>query len=291
LRVRVPEVDIQRAGITAISVGQVGIGPIRIGELVLDNADFTMSAGLAVLEDVDVTVTLAISLRWEIHINLPWPIPDIDLGDTIDLGSPSFSMSVGNVTIPGLNDVRVRIPTLTASNTSAAISPLTNLQLGSAVAEQIRAHNVAVPAQEFTVVGLGLNSVQGSGIGLPSANVEDATVGSVRGDPVTIGEIAVGSLALPAASIPEITSRAPLDIPADLDPRSFRMDAGILVLTLTITPSSRSHVERLRITNANASASVDRIAVRNVVFPYEVLNLTLSQVGIETIQIPAFAVS
>lgn len=291
MKVNVPEVDIQRAGLATISVGQVGIGPLHIGQLVLENTDVTMSAGPAVLSNVRVTVTLRITLGWHIHIPLPI-VDDIDVGDTIDVGSPSFSMNVGDVTIPSLNDVRIRIPSLTAANAAVAtVNPLTNLNLGAATAEGIRVRDVTLPSQGFTLAGLTVDSVEGSAIGVPAASVGSATIDRVHGNPVTIPTVSLGGLTLPAASIPDITSRAPLDVPANLQSRVFTMDAGILQLSLTIRPSALSHIDQLRIRNATANASVGHVVLHNVVLPYEVLNLTLSQIGITTIGIPAFTVS
>jgi len=91
LRVSVPEVNIQRGGLTAISVGQAGIGPIQVGELVLDNAELTMSAGQAMLQDVEVTVALTVTLSWSLHIPLPWPFDDINEGDTYTFDAPPFT--------------------------------------------------------------------------------------------------------------------------------------------------------------------------------------------------------
>ncbi|HEY8838122.1 MAG TPA: hypothetical protein VIO16_10695, partial [Dehalococcoidia bacterium] len=87
MQVNIPEADIQRADLTAISVGQVAIGPISVGALVLSNADFSMSAAQGVLQNMSVTVTLGISVEWHVHVGLPDGIPDIDIGDTYNLGS------------------------------------------------------------------------------------------------------------------------------------------------------------------------------------------------------------
>lgn len=291
MKVAIPEVGVQGASLASIDVGQVGIGPIQVGELVLDNADVTMSAALGVLRNVRVRVTLNITLSWHVHIGLPWPFDDIDFGDSYDLGSPSFSMTVGDVTIPGLNNVRVHIPSLTAANVSTSADPLTNLHLGAASAEQIRTRNVSLPSAGFTLAGLALTSVQGNDVSVPAAGVDQVTIGRVRGDPIALGTFTLRGLNMPSASIPDITSSAPLDIPANLQARRFSIPAGILSLSLTIRPSALSHVEQLRLTNTQASATVGRIVLRNVVLPYEVLNLTLSQIGINTIGIPAFTVA
>jgi hypothetical protein len=244
------------------------------------------------LKDLTVTVTLRIKVGWHIHIPLPWPFDDIDIGDDYDLGSFSFTMPpIGDVTIPGLNNIQVHIPSLTAQNMSASANPLTNLQLQNAVADQVRARNVVLPTGGFTLAGLTLNSVQGDNVSVPAASIGEASVGHVHGDPATVGAFSLNSLTLPAAQVPTISSTAPFDVPVQLQPRTLSLPAGILHLSLTITPSALSHVEHLEISNANGSGSLGSVVLRNVVLPYDLLNLTLSQIGITTIGIPTFAAS
>lgn len=291
MQVKIPEADIQRADLTAISVGHVAIGPITVGELVLNNTKFTMTGFAGVLQNMHVTVTLHIAVEWHVHVGLPDGIPDIDIGDTYNRGSFSFSMPVGDVMLKNVSNIDLVIPTLTAQSMSVAADPLTNLQLAHASAEQIKAQNIALPTAGFTLAGLTLNSVQGSAISVPAAKVDQATIGHVHGDPVTIPAFTLRSLNLPALQIPAIASTSPFDIQVDLQGLSPGFDAGILRLVLHITPSVLSHIERLEISGAKAVASVGQVVLTNVVLPYDVLNLTLSQVGINTIGIPAFSVS
>lgn len=287
--VKVPDVDIQKAGLAAISVGQVAIGPITVGELVLSNADFSMSGARGTLRNVNVTITLHFTVDWHVHVGMPDGIPDINIGTTYDLGSFTFSAPVGDVVLPALNNIHVHIPTLSAQNMSVAATPLANLQLANAAAEHIQAQQVTLPAAGFTIAGLTLNSIQGTAISVPAATVDRATVGRLHGDPVTIPSFTLGSLQLPAAQIPELSSSAPLDIPAKLQARSLGFDAGILRLSITVTPSALSHIDQLEINGANANATVEQVVLHNVVLPYDVLNLTLSQVGIDSIGIPTLS--
>lgn len=290
MQVNIPKLEIQRAGLTTISVGQVAIGPITVGSLVLDNADFSLTGAQGLLRNVSVTATVKVSVEWHVHVGLPGPIPDIDEGDTFDLGSLSFPASVGDVSIPALNNVHINIPALNAQNLSVAANPL-GLQLQNAVAEGIRTDNVTLPSAGFMISGLDLNSVEAEAVSVPAAKVDQATIREVRGDPINIASFALSSLNLPAAQIPKVTSSAPLDIPANLQTRSIGFDAGILRIAIRLTPSATSHIDHLEITGAQASATVNRVTLQNVVLPYHALNLTLSQIGINTIEVPAFAVS
>lgn len=287
---KVPQLDAKQADLQSIAVGQVAIGPISVGELVLSDADFSMSAAQGVLQNLSVKLTLAISVEWHVHVGLPDGIPDIDIGDTYDLGSFSFSMPVGDVVIPGLSNLHFHIPSLTAQNVSVEANPL-GLQLGPATAEQIHATDIALPSAGFTIAGLTLTSLAGSAIGIPAATIGQATVGHLHGEPLKIPAFTLKGLNLPAAQIPVVSSSAPLDIPANLQGPSPGFDAGLLRIAIHIRPSVLSHIDHLEITGANAKATTGQIVLRNVTLPYDVLNLTLSQIGVDTVTIPAFTVA
>lgn len=290
LQVNVPKLDVQQAGLTTISVGQVAIGPITVGDLVLNNTDFSLTGAQGLLKNVNVTVTVKISVEWHVHVGLPDGIPDIDVGDTYDLGSLSFPMPVGDIAIPALNNVHINIPTLNAQNLSVSATPL-SLQLQNAKADQIHVDHATLPSAGFTIAGLALASVEGEAVSVPAAKVDQATIRHVHADPIKIPSFTLGNLHLPAAQIPHVSSSAPLDIPANLQTRSVGFDAGILRVAIKVKPSALSHIDHLEISNANASATVGQVVLHNVVLPFDALNLTLSQIGINTIEIPAFTVA
>jgi hypothetical protein len=288
MQIKVPQLSVRQAGLQTISIGQLGIGPISVGSLALNNIGFTFNAAHAVLQNVQVTLTLRISLEWHVHIGLPDGIPDINVGDTF-VFTMSFSLPVGTITIPGLGNLRFDIPSLTAQNLAVSASPLA-LQLNNVAADAIHATDVALPEDGFTISGLSFGSLAGSGIGVPAATVGQATVQHVHGDPAKIPAFSLGNLQLPAAQIPSVDSTIPLTIPLDLEGAAAGFDAGILRVTLRISPSVTTRVQNLQITGASASAAVGQIVLHDVTLPYDALNLTLSQIGVDTIDIPNFTI-
>jgi hypothetical protein len=98
-------------------------------------------------------------------------------------------------------------------------------------------------------------------------------------------------LQLPVVQIPSISSTIPLSIPANLQERNVGFDGGVLRVVLHIEPSILARVQHLDITGASASASADQVVLHDVTLPYDVHNLTLAQIGINTISIPAFTVA
>jgi len=189
----VPALDVQQAGLQTIDIGQVALGPITVGDLVIDNVDVSTSAAQITLQDVRVTVTIHVSVEWAVHIGMPDWIPDINEGDTYDLGSFSVGpVPIGTIVVPGVNNIHLDIPTLQAQNVSVAANPI-GLSLHNASAEQVHA--------------------------------------------------------------------------------------------------TKAQIDQLVIRNVTASTSIGKIELQNVVAPYELLNLTLSQVGIDTISVPTVAIA
>lgn len=288
MQIKVPQISVKQAGLRTVSIGQLGLGPISVANLTLSNVGFTLNASHAVLQDVRVTLTLKVSLEWHIHVGLPDGIPDIDVGDTFEFDM-SFSLPVGTITIPSLSNLKFDIPSLTAQNLAVNANPLA-LQLANVAADNIHATNAALPRDGFAISGLSFGSLTGAGLGVPAATVSQATVQHVHGDPARIPTFALNGLQLPAAQIPSVDSALPLSIPLVLQGPAAGFDAGVLRVTLRITPSLLTEVQHLQITGASASASVGQIVLHDVVLPYDALNVTLSQIGIDTIDIPNFTV-
>jgi len=289
MQAKVPQLSVQHAGVQAIPIGQLGLGPISIDNLILNNVDLSMNATQAVLHNMTVTVTIHLTVEWHVHVGLPDGIPDINIGDTVDLGSFSFSLPVGDVTIPGLNNLKFHIPTLNVQSLGVNASPV-SLRLDNISADDIHATDLVAPLNGFTINGLTLTSLAGTGIGVPDATLAQATVGSLKGDAVKLPSMTLSGLQLPAMQIPSLSSSVPLTIPANLQGPSPGFDAGILRVVLHIIPSVVSHIDQLDITDVNAAASVGQIVLHNVTLPYDAHNITLSRVGVDTINIPGFTV-
>lgn len=288
MQAAIPEADIQQASISSINVGQVGIGPIQIGQLVVNNLGVDMAVANAHLRNFRVTLALALSLDWSVQVDLGFT----SFGDsgTVNIGNPSFTIGLGDVNVPGLQDFRLNLASLTVNNLAASASPVTNLQLHGAVAQQIKASNVKLPTPPFSIAGAAIGSLQAAGIAVPGATVDQVTIGRVQGSAFPLGQMVLANLALPRTSVSDIVSQG-VDVTATPIGRAFHMDLGILDLTLKVQPSAHAQIDQLTISGVTASTSVGRLEMNNIVAPYEFLNITLGQVGIQSIDIPSFSLS
>ena len=290
MQVKVPQLAVGQAGVQTVSVGHLGIGPVTVGSLAINNAGVTLASGHGVMQNVQAMVTLKLSVEWHIHVGLPDGIPDIDVGDTYDLGSLSVSLPAGDIELPALSNLKFDIPALAAQNLAVNADPL-SLQVTGVAADTIQARDLALPRDGFTISGLSVGSLSAAGLGVPAASVAQATVGHLHGDPVQLAAVSLSGLQLPAVQIPSISSTIPLTIPANLESVGAGFDAGLLRMIVHIQPSVLIGVQHLQITNANASATVGQLVLKNVTLPFDALNITLSEIGIDTIEIPNFTVA
>jgi hypothetical protein len=284
----ISEADIQRGGVNTVNVGSVGIGPITIGQLVLTDFELNTAADGAFLRNFVVTVTYKMSLDWHLHIDLPGS--PIDQSGTEDLDSPQFIIGFGDIRIPGIENLKIDIASLAVDNPAATINPVSNLQLGAAVAEQIQAKNLKLPTGGFTIAGMGLGGLNLGGFGVPSATLDAVTIAKVHGDATPFGQMALNNLALPSVSIPDIVGQG-VDSVATPKPKAFHLDLGCLDLVLKVNPSAEAHIDQMVIRNVKANLAIGKIELHNIVAPYELLNLTLSQVGLDTISVPTVAIA
>ena len=285
MRANVPTLTASQATVARIDVGQVAIGPATIERLIVRNMRFAMSAGAGRLRDFHVTVTLTISLSWRVHVDLVFT--DFTREGTWQIGRPSIGFGFNDVPLPGLNSLTVNLDEMTAQNLSASSGPIANLGLGPIIAEQIRGATIAAPTAGFAVNGIGLTAVRGEGVVLPAASVGEVSIARLTGGSVPIPTLSIPNLAFPAASVGEIRSS---NVNAVAPAVVFNAGGGLLRVTLRVVPEANVRIAQMVLTNINASTSIGSVEVRNVVLPFEVLNLRLSDIGVNTIEIPAFEV-
>jgi hypothetical protein len=274
--------------VASIDVGQLTLGPATIGRLVVRNAHFGMSAGRGELRNMRVTLTLRLSLEWRVSVDLLFD--DFTRSGTWDLSDPQVTLGFSNVTLPGLSSLTVDLDEMTAQNLTASTGPIAGLRLGAMVAEQMRATNATIPTADFQLAGLGLTKMRAEGISVPAASVEEVTIGRVSGGAVPIASLTVPNVTFPGAAIGDIRSTN-VDVNAVAPTHRISAGGGLLRITLVVVPEARTRIDEMVLTNINASTRIDSIEVRDVVLPFEVLNLRLADLGVNTIQIPAFEVA
>lgn len=288
MKATIPQTTIDTATVQQIEVGQLSAGPLAIGSLVLDGVQVDLSTGQATLTNPSVTVTLDLELDWRVSIHIPFDGRHGWSG-SIDLGTQSITVGFEDVTVPGLQNLHLDLGQLDVSGVSAVIGEIKNLQLGALVAEQISASGATAPSAGFTFAGLTLGSAAVADVGVPAVTVEETKIAHLHGQaPLT--SVTIPGLSLPGATVADIKSDA-LGTSATSDSFEFTADAGLLEVTLKVTPAVRMQADELHLYGVQASTAIGSVTLSNLVLPYDVFDITLSQLGIDTLTIPKIGVS
>jgi hypothetical protein len=295
MKIKIPETHIGKARVQQVGVGEVKCGPVHVGRLTLNNVQVRTSTGVAELRNVRVQLTLSFALEWKVGLTISMPdwIPDIDISEsgTMDLGKLGLGIGFGNLSLPGLANLALDITKLPVDDLSAVIGSLRNIDLGPAVAESIHAQGLVAPSAGFQVDGIGLTGFSAQGVGLGDAVLTGATVGRISGGTLPLPGLSIPSLSLPEVTVPRMSGQ---NIDAASRPEVTKMptvDVGLLSATLKVTTTAAFHIDELRLDNITAAASIGEIALKDVELPYEILDLSLSQIGIERIEVPAVEVN
>jgi hypothetical protein len=288
VKASIPDASVATLSVGQVDVRQVVVGPMEVGRLVLNDLHVDLSTGAASFRDVRVTIVLDLRLDWRVTIKIPLA-GSFSWNGTVKMGSHSFTVGLGDITVPGLQSSSLDLPSSTVDRLQAVVAPLHDLHLGQLVAEQLRLHGVTAPVPDFTLTGLGLGRIGLTGLGVPAAASAVATIDRVRGGELPIGQVTIPDLRVPEVSAGRITS-ASIDASGTSNPVRFVADAGVLTLTLHTTPGARIRARELRLDNLRTGVAIGAVELHDVVLPYELLGLTLSDIGINTIDVPVIEV-
>jgi hypothetical protein len=265
-------------------VGEVKVGEVKVGDVVIDavklsNTTADLRSGSAFLQNVDMTIELQFGLHWWFDIGIY-----SDSGDE-NLGSLWFGMNVGNVSVPSLDNIHMAIPAVTVSNVSAQVSPIQNLNLGAAGFDKLAVSDTTLPAAGFTLSGLGLGSLNLSGLGVPEVKSAKASIDAFKPkQTVVLPGAKLANLDVPSTSIPDVSSGA-FGLDAQASSRSFSLNFGIFGFTLTVTPVVHMHVGAMTLHNLSLAAHVGQAAVENVRLPVEVRSILLKTLQLDDVSV------
>jgi hypothetical protein len=292
MNANIPELRIAKAGMQQIAVGEIQLGATSIGKLVLSNMHVGLGTGTAKLRNFRVTISITWSVDWAIDLSVNLGITNIPLkwSGSIALPPLSLTLPLGDLDLPGLQSLDLDLASLSVTNITAVVGAIKGLNLGPMVAEGIRAQAVVAPQPAASLTGIGLALLRAEGLTLPGATTGTVSIDKTSGGSFPIPSLTLPALSLPSAAIGDIRSGG-VDASGTSNPYAFNADAGVLKLTLNATPSARIQLDSFELAGVNAAASVGSVELHDVTLPFDVLNLTLSQIGIEGIDIPKLEVT
>ncbi|MBM7808058.1 hypothetical protein JOD57_003895 [Geodermatophilus bullaregiensis] len=288
----VPDIRMARATIARVAIGQLALGPITVGELIAGDLRVGMRSGRVELQNLEVILEARLLLIWSIRIPLPWPFDDIVIAETTtDLGTVSLPFGFGSPAIPGLENIDLQIPELRAADLVTEADPITGLELSGVQAEGVQVFELTLPTAGFQFNGLALTGVNLNDVTAPAAAIRGVAARSVQSAPLQVPSLRLRGLDLPAAAANDVSS-GPIELAVPGPPfQTPPLSLGVLGVQLRIEASARTRIAQMRLSDVQVGANARTIELRNVTIPYGAVEVTLSDLGLDVLEIPLVGVA
>lgn len=279
-RFNIDQVRAETGSVGDLDVSRIELGDATIGNIVLTNANASLNGAQAFMQNVRVVLELRFRLEWE--VDLGW------LGSwdgTENLGSLSFGMNVGNVSVPSLADIDMHIPSMTVANASARMQPITNVDLGGATFRSMQARNTNAPADGLSLQGMGVGAMRIENVRVPKTTTEGVTLQEFSPNAsVVLPGAQVRDLRIPSANVDDITTGG-FDLSAVASRRCLEADLGILELKICVDPIMHMDVGSMLIEDADLTASAQQLDVENIQLPVTVKGISMSDLMLNSVTV------
>jgi hypothetical protein len=256
-----------------VKVDEIVLGGVTIGQLSLQGTSLNIASGSAFLDNVRVVITLDFAFDWWINLGF-WS----DSGSA-NLGSLSFGLSLGNVAIPSLNSIPLTIPNVVLANLSAAIAPITSIDLGSGTFGAIAATNVVLPKNGFSFPGLGAVSI--ASIQVPEATAATFSIRDFHPNAnIVLPNASIGPVQIPSASAGDIQSTAPISVNGTASQQALGLNLDVLGGTINVTPTAYISIGALQLQGVALSGSVTKAILESIGVPIDIRGISLSTIDI-----------
>lgn len=281
-RMNIEEVTVNNGTIGNIAINKINVGTAKIDKITLANTVAIVKSGNVFLQNVRMNLELRFVLDWSYDILL-----HSDSGTT-NLGSMWFSMALGNVIVPALQDIQLNIPSVDVHNVTGSMPPISNLNLGSAGFTNLVARKTTLPTAGFSLAGLGLGAFSLSSAQIPQTFTDEASIASFApAAELALPSFSMAGIKVPQTNVPNATSGA-FFVDGQASERSIGVDLGIFSVTIRVTPIAHLAIGAMVMSNLSVSASVGSVTATDIRVPVDVKgiildNLTTTDVSVKNV--------
>jgi len=275
--VNVAQVAATSGGVVDIKVGQIVLGGVTIGQLTLQNTSVDLTSGSAFLRNVRTVVHLEFVLDWW------WDIGFASDSGSDDLGGISVPFNLGDVSIPSLNNIPLSIPSVVANNVTAAVAPITSVDLGGGSFTGLTAASIAVPQGGFTLTGLQVASVNLSSLEVPETGVGSVKVQDFHPNAnVALPSVQLGPIVISSANAGNIATTNAIAFNGSASRQSLApFSFGIFGGTLSVDPTFYVSIGSLLLNGVSLSVTVQQAILHALGVPVDVRDIELSTINVD----------
>jgi hypothetical protein len=263
------------ATVADITIDQIVLGSVTIGQLNLEGASLDLNSGSASLANVRIVLTLDFQFDWWINLGF-WS----DSGNA-DLGSLSFALDLGNVAIPSLGNIPLSVPNIALASLNAAIAPISSIDLGSGAFAGISATSVALPKNGFTLTGLGFGAISIAGIQFPEAGAAQLSFQQFHPNAsIVFPSATLGPVQVPSAAAADVQTSAPVSFNGSASEQALSVSLGVLGGSINVTPTAFVSIGSLTLHGVALSGTVAQAILKNIGVPLDIHGINLNNIDI-----------
>jgi hypothetical protein len=273
--INVAQAAVASGAVADIKVEQIVLGGVTIGQLSLEGATLDIASASAALNTVRVVINLDFSFDWWINLGF-WS----DSG-TANLGSLSFALDLGNVSIPSLGNIPIYVPNIAIANLSAVVAPIAAADLGGGTLTALSAANLVIPKSGFTLSGFAIGGVTIANVEVPEAAAASISIQDFHPNGnLVLPNASLGPLQIPSVTTADVQTTAAIGFNGNASQQGLGLSLGVLGGTFDVTPTAYVSIGSLQLQGVSLSGSVTKAILDNIGLPVDIRGINMSTIDI-----------
>jgi hypothetical protein len=273
--INLAQAAVASGAVADIKVEQIVLGGVTIGQLTLEGTALDIAAASAALSGVRVVINLEFSFDWWINLGF-WS----DSGSN-NLGSLSFALDLGNVTIPSLGNIPLTVPNIAIANLSASVAPVSAAELGAGTFTALSAANIVLPKSGLTLAGFAVGGVTIGSVEVPEAAAASVSIQEFHpSGNITVPNASLGPLQIPAVTTADVRTIAPISFGGEAGQQGLGLSLGVHGGTIGVTPTAYVSIAALELQSVSLSGSVTKAILDNIGIPVDIRGINMDTVDI-----------
>ena len=290
-KVTIGKLGMNEVNFPKIKIDRISPGKTVIKELILEGLELSTEDACLTLQGITIDTKLFLFLDYKISGVVT------KQGTAFAMGEIQLALNVGDIKLD-IPDIVASIEETKVQNLEVSVAPIDNLIFPGIVAKVLELNNLRLPTSGFKIShGVKLESMELSNLTIPDADAKKIMIKSVSGMSVSVpgielpgisleleaGDIDLKNVGAKVSKKKQCTPWVPiLRIP--LPPLNF--DARICV-----QPETNLTIDKLTITNIKQKLGLKKMTATNLVLPFDVLGIQLTNLKIKGIEIPQVEVA
>jgi len=273
--VNIAQAAIASGAVADIKIEEIVLGGVTIGQLTLEGTTLDIAAASAALQAVRIVINLDFAFDWWINLGF-WS----DSG-TASLGSLSFALDLGNVSIPSLGNIPLSVPNIAIANLSAVVAPIAAADLGGGTFSALSATNIVVPKNGFTLTGFAVGGVTIANVEVPEAAAAAVSIQDFHPNGnLVLPNASLGPLQIPSVTTADVETTAAIGFNGNATQQGLGLNLGVLGGTFDVTPTAYVSIGSLQLQGVSLSGSVAKAILDNIGVPVDIRGINLSTIDI-----------